>query len=527
MGKNPVASLKRPVFTRRVAVNFRQEARDLVLNLNQRMSPSPYDIAWLARLRKGDQPRWPHLVQWLIDNQYSDGSWGAEVVYYHDRIISTLAAAIALHVNGKDETTRKAVKRAERYLWSHVHLLHRDPFELVGFELIFPILLAEAHALGLDTPTHACGYDQIQLAKLRLIPPDMLYSPKITTIHSLEFLGRSGDLEQLRRAVGPNGSIGNSPAATAYYLSLDGQDERAIQYLEMVEKKLGHINILYPFRIFELTWALNNLDYSGVPITEFADESIWKDLQQQLTEDGIGLDPSFGIPDGDITSVTSRLLTDAGYKVDPMILAKYENKEKRLFRTYHFERNMSVGTNIHALEALQAMKNYPNRVEVQDQIAVAILDKRIFNIYWLDKWHASPYYATSHVLIGFLREGGYLIPTCRPSVDWILHTQREDGSWGFYEDGTAEETAYAMTALLHYHRYEPVDVEVLHRGADYLARTYKSADSTYPALWIDKSLYVPYDVVRAAVLAALIMYEETFKRQVEVTPVVSLQKMPV
>jgi halimadienyl-diphosphate synthase len=509
-------------------VNLRQEARELVSNLNQQMCPSPYDIAWLARLRVDDKPRWPHLIDWLLDNQYPDGSWGAEVVYYHDRIISTLAAAIALHFNGHDDRAKRAVQRAERYLWGHVHLLHRDPFELVGFELIFPTLLAEAHALGLDTPTHACGYDQIQLAKLRLIPSEMLYSPRITTIHSLEFLGRMGDVTQLRKAVGENGSIGNSPAATAYYLSMGIQDERAVKYLEDVQKAVGHVNILYPFRTFELTWVLNNLDFSGIHITEFADKPIWESLQKLLTSEGIGLDTTFGIPDGDITSVTSRLLIDAGYKVDPMILAKYENKEKQLFRTYHFERNMSVGTNIHALEALQAMTDYPNRLEVQDQIAVAILDKRIFNIYWLDKWHASPYYATSHVLIGFLRQGGYLIPTCRPSVDWILHTQREDGSWGFYTEGTAEETAYALTALLHYHRYQPVNEDVLHRGAAYLARTYEGAGSTYPALWIDKSLYVPHDVVRAAVLAALMLCEETFKKPVDVDAKAKVpQKMPV
>jgi halimadienyl-diphosphate synthase len=511
-------------------VNLRQEARALVSNLNQQMCPSPYDIAWLARLRVDDKPRWPKLIEWLLDNQYPDGSWGAEVVYFHDRIICTLAAAIALHFNGYDERSKKAVKRAERYLWGHVHLLHRDPFELVGFELIFPTLLAEAHALGLDTPTHACGYDQIQLAKLRLIPSEMLYSPRVTTIHSLEFLGRMGDVSQLKKAVGDNGSIGNSPAATAYYLSLGVQDERAVKYLEDVQKAVGHVNILYPFRTFELTWVLNNLDFSGIPITEFADKAVWEGLQKLLTAEGIGLDTTFGIPDGDITSVTSRLLTDAGHKVDPMILAKYENKEKQLFRTYHFERNMSVGTNIHALEALQAMTDYPNRLEVQDQIAVAILDKRIFNIYWLDKWHASPYYATSHVLIGFLRQGGYLIPTCRPSVDWILHTQREDGSWGFYAEGTAEETAYALTALLHYHRYQPVSEDILRRGAEYLTRTYKGAGSTYPALWIDKSLYVPHDVVRAAILAALMLFEETFKKPVDAEKVEEAkipQKMPV
>jgi halimadienyl-diphosphate synthase len=494
-------------------LNLLHEARDLVQNLSQRMNPSAYDIAWLARLRVGTQPRWPHLLDWLLNNQYADGSWGAETVYYHDRMISTLAAAIALHYNGAGERAQAAVKKAERYLWQHIHLLHRDPFEMVGFELIFPTLLAEAQAVGLDTPPHSCGYDQVRLAKLNLIPPEFLYSPHVTTIHSLEFLGHSGDLEQLSQAVSENGSIGNSPAATAYYLSLGIQDQRSVDYLEMVQDRVGHPNILYPFRTFELTWVLNNLNFSGLPITAFAGDDIWEELRYKIGQNGIGLDPSFGIPDGDITSVTSRLLIQAGCDVDPMILAQYENKEKHLFRTYHFERNPSVGTNIHALEALALMPDYPNRAEVQDQVVAAILGKQIFNMYWMDKWHSSPYYATAHVLVGLMQHSVNLLPTLRPTIDWLLRTQREDGSWGFYSEGTAEETAYALAALLHYHRHIPVNETILHQGAEYLSRAYRGADATYPPLWIDKALYVPHDVVRSSILAALILYEETFTRQ--------------
>jgi len=137
------------------------------------MGPSPYDIAWLARLRNsgnGDA-RWPDLLEWLLENQHSDGSWGGETVYYHDRIICTLAAIVALRESGHTRQVQKAIGRAERYLWHHLHLLPRDPFELVGFELIFPTLLGEALALGLDVPIHTCGYGEIQTAKLRLIPP--------------------------------------------------------------------------------------------------------------------------------------------------------------------------------------------------------------------------------------------------------------------------------------------------------------------------------------------------------------------
>ncbi|MCI0578564.1 MAG: hypothetical protein L0332_35065 [Chloroflexi bacterium] len=477
------------------------------------MGPSSYDIAWLARLQRPDHqgPHWPHLIDWLLANQHPDGSWGGMILYYHDRVICTLAAAIALRHSGEGIAVEKAIKRAEYYLWHHLHLLHRDPFELVGFELLFPSLLADAQTIDLDVPRHTCGYGKIQAEKLRLIPSSMLYSPRISTVHSLEFLGRRGNVSQMKHALASNGSLGNSPAATAYYLSLcNSSDSRALSYLEATQAHMEHIIYLYPFRTFELTWALNNLAFSGLPITEFAGPDVWQQLQAELTPQGIGLDETFGIPDGDITSVTTRLLLLAGYDVDPAILARFENKEKHVFRTYEYERNISVGTNMHALEAIELLPNsYPNRYEVIEEVIVKLLDNRIFNTYWIDKWHISPYYATSHVLAGLLRNGGYLAHTCQYTIDWLTHTQRPDGSWGFYETGTAEETAYALTALLHFHQYEPVDTDILHRGAAYLARTYRPGDTSYPELWIGKCLYTSYDVVRAAILAALILYEET------------------
>lgn len=492
-------------------MSYVEEARELVQNLDQRMGPSPYDISWLARLRNpgNGSARWPNLIEWLLEHQHPDGSWGGEIEYYHDRIICTLAAAVALRENEHNHQAQEAIKRAERYLWLHLHFLPRDPFELVGFELILPTLLAEARALGLDVPTHACGYEEIQTAKLRLIPPQMLYSPHISTVHSLEFLGRSADPALLRHALASNGSLGNSPATTAYYLLLCQNSEPALAYLESALDHMPHIIYLYPFRIFELSWVLNNLAFRGLPVTELAVHTVWEDLHSEMGPAGIGLDPAFGIPDGDITAVSSRLLVSAGYDVDPLILAQFEDRKTHIFRTYEYERNASVGTNVHALEALNLMPDYPDRQLVREQIILMLLDNRTFKTYWIDKWHTSPYYGTAHVLVGLLREEACLVSACRHTVDWLLHTQREDGSWGFFWQGTAEETAYALIALLHYNRYEPVDPDILHRGAAYLERMYRGADSSYPELWIGKCLYVPHDVVRSAILAALILYGET------------------
>jgi halimadienyl-diphosphate synthase len=493
----------------------KEEARELVRNLGQHMGPSAYDIAWMARLRDPltGQARWPDLIAWLLEHQRPDGSWGGEIVYYHDRIICTLAAAVALHKSGVDREAEQAMRRAERYLWHHLHLLTRDPFELSGFELIFPVLLSEAHEVGLDVPTHTCGYGEMQTAKLRLIPPALLYSPHISTVYSLEFLGRLGDVNRLGQALASNGALGDSPATTAYYLTLcDGRvDARALAYLEMVRAKRRIVTV-YPFRVFELSWVLNNLMFSSLPVHEFADAASLDALYAEMTPEGAALDPSFGIADGDITSVCCRVLRGADYAVDPAILARFEDKTSHVFHTYDYERNISMSTNIHALDALNMMPDYPDCRGVKKDIIIALLASRKYNVYWLDKWHASPYYTTAHALIALLREGAYLAHACQHTVDWMVHTQHEDGSWGFFQMGTVEETAYALVALLHYHRFEPVDPEVLHRGVAYLARMHQGAASTYPELWLAKSVYAPYDVIRASVLAALILYEEVMGR---------------
>lgn len=497
-----------------LSMDYEREARELVSNLSQRMGPSAYDIAWMARLKSPTNGHacWPNLVEWLVTHQHADGSWGGQIVYYHERIVCTLAAVIALRYNDETRPIQAAIERGVRYVWHHLHLLSRDPFELVGFELILPTLLQEAQALGLDVPSHTCGYGEIQIAKLQLIPPDFLYSPRVTTIHSLEFLGPTADAARLRAAIADNGSLGNSPATTAYYLTYHPDDQRAWTYLDTMQQRSQHVIYLYPFRIFELNWVLNNLMFSGRPIDSFTNEQIWQDLQANVREDGISLDPSFGIPDGDTTSVGAKLLLSFGHSFDPLILSKFEDKKNRVFRTYNYERNASIGTNVHALEALRLMPDYPERAVVQAQITRMLLDSRVYAVYWIDKWHTSPYYATAHALVALLAQGDHLHDACDPSIEWLIHTQHADGSWGFFQQGTAEETAYALTALLNYHKYQEIDPDILHRGADYLARTHQGPTSLYPELWIGKDLFAPYDIVRAAILAALMLYQETLGR---------------
>ena len=65
-------------------------------------NPSAYDTAWVARIQAldgSDQPQFPETLEWILQNQLKDGSWG-EVLYFlaYDRILATLACIITLTI---------------------------------------------------------------------------------------------------------------------------------------------------------------------------------------------------------------------------------------------------------------------------------------------------------------------------------------------------------------------------------------------------------------------------------------------
>jgi hypothetical protein len=494
-------------------MGIRAQARALIRDLDGRMNASAYDIAWMARVPgSGGGARWPDLVDWLLDHQWPDGSWGGEIAYYHDRILCTLMGLIALREGREGPRVERAIAMGEEYVWRNLHYLHHDPIELVGFELIFPTLLAQARTLDLDVPAHSCGYGGVRAAKLRLLPIELIYAPGTSVAFSLEFLGGQGDAYRLAEMINSHGSIANSPATTAYLLSQGGHQEAAAAYLERMRSVQNGVPHFSPLRTFEVAWVLEHLIYGGLDLNGdgLVPASLWDELESTVGEAGVSMDPAFGIYDGDTSAVTCRLLMLSGRSLSPAVLRCFEDPEARIFRTFEFERNASVSTNAHALEALALMPDYPDRQEVWDRVVTMLLASREYQSYWIDKWHASPLYATSHVLISLLKSGEPLVSECTGSVDWLVHVQRDDGSWGHFGRGTTEETAYAMLALLHfYRRSKKVDAEVLRRGAAYLWRTHDT-QLKYPDLWIAKTLFAPEGVIKAAILGAMHLYEQTF-----------------
>jgi halimadienyl-diphosphate synthase len=441
------------------------------------------------------------------------------VRYEHDRVLCTLAALVPVAAFGRRAEDRACVAAGTRYLWQHGHRLASEPIEPVAFELLLPTLVQRAQRAGVLVPPHLDIYAAQRGEKLRLIPAEALYSPRVTIVHSLEFLGDQADLAGLQRAQGANGALGNSPAATAFFFS-HRHDPQAQAYLEDCLARSGGAMapVLHPCETFELLWAAYHFFLAGVPAARLLGPAERVGLRSALQAGGVSLSPTFPIPDADDTAVALLLLHDLGEPVDPDVLQAFALPDGH-FASFPHERHSSVGVNLHVLHALLHIPGYPDRTRTIDRLLNYLAGQQSHGLYWFDKWHISPYYATAHALCILAELPAELAARMEPLVErsreWLRQTQNSDGSWGFYGQPTAEETAYAVLALT---AGDPAQVNQRDRQCCAAAACYlralaetntPGADQMVPPLWIDKCLYTPTLVVRAVIESALMAYKHT------------------
>ncbi len=499
-----------------------------------RMLSTAYDTAWVARLAELGEPVGEQALEWLRAHQLPDGSWGAmQPKYHHDRLICTLAALTTLARRG-ERRDQNRLRRALVGMDTAIRGLRSDIVgETIGFEMIIPTLLSEARALGaihreevgfwrqtgaLVPPEDPSRLDRRQnffrdgdyfdrlmlqrVARLERLPMGKV-NRAVTVAFSAEMAGTDSvnlfDVEHLLEA---NGSVSYSPSATAYFvLYVRPGYEPAMAYLRQVaarNRDNGGIPDVAPFDTFELSWTLWNLALAGQmddealalcqPRLEFLQDA-W------MPGKGVGFAASYAPTDSDVTSLAYEVLSLYGRPIQ-FDFSYYE--QEQYFRCFQVESNPSVSANVHVLGALRRSGLPANAPQVQK--VLSFLQRRLMlDMLWFDKWHASPYYPTTHAVIAC---AGYADSFALNAVHWILETQNVDGSWGYYGP-TAEETAYCLQALLLWRRSgKMISKQVLQRGLRWLA---EHRFDPYPPLWIGKCLYVPVLVVRSAILSALML----------------------
>jgi halimadienyl-diphosphate synthase len=258
-----------------------------------------------------------------------------------------------------------------------------------------------------------------------------------------------------------------------------------------------------PIEIFDRGWVLWNL--SLIPdLAEQLQDAIQPhvDLIAGAWMPGRGIASAVDLPllDSDNTAIVYAAFQRLGFVAHDLdVEAIMSYKSAYNFKCYPLESDPSTSANVHVLDALRQADLPDDHIGIRT--AHSFLSRtQTLNMFWLDKWHASPYYPTAHAIIALT---GLDNDLAKRSVDWLLHTQRQGGSWGWYMP-TAEETAYALQALAVWHQHEPVDRDVLARGRDWLRR---HMGEPLPPLWIGKSLYTPVMPVKSAILSALRLVE--------------------
>jgi len=476
------------------------------------MSNNAYDTSWVARMGDVDKELSNHAMGWLSENQLGDGSWGAkDIFYYHDRVICTLGAMIALTHRGRRAQDKIQIENGLKALeWitsGATQGLAADPNgATVGFEMIVPTLVTEAEQLGIIKQQ-----GERILGRLRTFRTQKLkklggkkINKYITPAFSSEMVGLDGkallDIENLQEN---NGSIGNSPSATAFFaMHLKPSDPVAMGYIQKWIDKDGGAPNVAPFDIFEPAWALWNLQLiSNLSESIFSATSPHLDYLQQHWDNkrGIGHASEYTPKDSDDSGLVYELLVGFNRQVDISAVVGYEEPDH--FRCFELEANPSISANIHVLGALRAAGYETEHPSVQKILRFLEASQTRRQI-WFDKWHASPYYATSH---GIILGQGYAKDMFGSAIKWILDTQKEDGSWGFYKS-TAEETAYSLQALCIWKRNGGnVPHEQIKRGLAWLEQ---HTEPPYEPLWIGKALYTPKLVVRSTILSAIALARE-------------------
>nr|XP_043625802.1 ent-copalyl diphosphate synthase 1-like [Erigeron canadensis] len=293
------------------------------------ISSSAYDTAWVALIENiNASPQFPSSLEWIVNNQLPDGSWGETLLFSaFDRLLNTLACVIALthwkvHPNKRDKGMKFVNANMNK-------LVEEDADHMTcGFEIVFPKLLELAEKLEIkvevDTEVMKEIYARRDL-KLAKIPIDVVHKSPTILHHSLEGMNKDKlEWEKILKFQRYNGSISFTPAATAFAF-MQTKDQKCLTYLtNLVSKFNGGVPILYPVDNYEHIWTVDRLQHLGIARyfrSEIKDCVAY--IYRNWNDQGIGYSRGIDVPDLDDTAMGFRLLRLHGYAVSPDVLQRF------------------------------------------------------------------------------------------------------------------------------------------------------------------------------------------------------------
>lgn len=290
---------------------------------NVELSVSSYDTAWVAMVPSPNSPNspcFPKCLNWVMDNQLNDGSWGAFLLHQHppllkDSLSSTLASILALkRWNVGEDQINKGLSFIESNFASATDKSQSSP---IGFDIIFPGMLEYAKDLNIRLPLNQT--DLSVMLHQRELEMRRCHSKKRDAYlaYITEGLGNFHDWNMVMKYQMKNGSLFNSPSATAAAL-IHHQNAGCLNYLTSLVNKFGNaVPTVYPLDLYLRLRMVDTLERLGiarhfrVEIQNVLDETYrcWVQKDEQIFMDVVTCALAF------------RVLRTNGYQVssDPLV----------------------------------------------------------------------------------------------------------------------------------------------------------------------------------------------------------------
>ncbi|EOA33662.1 hypothetical protein CARUB_v10019830mg [Capsella rubella] len=351
--------------TRANNVSFEQakeKIRKMLVNVE--LSVSAYDTSWVAMVPSPSShyaPLFPQCVNWLLENQHEDGSWG---LHNHDHqslkkdvLSSTLASILALKKWGTGE---RQINKGLQFIELNSASVSDDTIQKpAGFDLIFPGMIEYARDLNLVIPLGSEMVDAMILKRdLDLRSESFSKGREAYLAYVLEGTGKLEDWNSIVKYQRKNGSLFDSPATTAAAFTQFGNDG-CLRYLcSLLQKFEAAVPTVYPsdqyarLRIIDALESLGIDRYFKNEIKSLLDETYryWLRGDEEICLDLI------------TCALTFRLLLAHGYDVsyDPLKPFAEESGFSDTLEGY-LKNTFSV------LELFKASQSYPHESALKKQ----------------------------------------------------------------------------------------------------------------------------------------------------------------
>ncbi|KAK6933936.1 Terpene synthase, metal-binding domain [Dillenia turbinata] len=295
------------------------------------LSVSAYDTAWVAMVPTPNSPNaplFPRCVEWVLENQLHDGSWGrphGDPFLTKDALSSTLACVLALK---RWDMGERHVKKGLHFIESNFASINdQKQHSPIGFDIIFPGMVEYARHMDLVLPL--APRDLESIFWLRDLELERCHRGNSNGIKAYlaslsEGMGKLNDWNSIMSYQRKNGSLFNSPSTTAAALT-QTQDASCLNYLQMLlENFVDGVPTIYPLDVRGRLSMVDNLEKLGIDryfkqeIRKVLDETYRRWLQN---DEEISLDLT-------ACALAFRLLRTNGYDVSSDLLTQFGEQDQ-------------------------------------------------------------------------------------------------------------------------------------------------------------------------------------------------------